>query len=77
MDDTSIILLYSDEPHLPLLGIDLLQFNGGKKHLIVMDFQPSTTTSSNNSTSTSDLPRVVKDETDWLLRPIREWYPLL
>ena len=28
------------DQNLPLLGIDLLQFNGGKKHLTVIDFQP-------------------------------------
>jgi len=26
--------------NLPILGVDLLQFNGGKKNLVVIDFQP-------------------------------------
>lgn len=56
----------SPEYNLPVLGIDLIQFHGGKKHLAVMDFQPI---------QESEGDHACKYE--YLLAPIRDQYPSL
>ena len=56
------------EYNLPVLGIDLLQFQGGKKHLAVMDFQPI---------HESQEDHVVPNYEELFLKPIRDQYPLL
>lgn len=57
-------LWYPDPKYnLPVLGIDLLQFHGGKKHLVVIDFQP--------------LEERSADKYEHLLKPIRDEYPSL
>lgn len=56
------------EYNLPVLGIDLLQFQGGKKHLAVMDFQPI---------HESQEGHAVSNYEELLLKPIRDQYPLL
>lgn len=52
--------------NLPLLGIDLLQFNGGKKHLAVIDFQPIQVTEEEHAC-----------KYEHLIQPIRDSYPSL
>ena len=54
------------EYNLPVLGIDLIQFNGGKKHLAVMDFQPVQETEDQHASAY-----------EHLLEPIRDQYPSL
>lgn len=54
-------LWYPHDQSLPVLGIDLLQFNHAKKHLCIVDFQP--------------LSDSVKF--DHLLQPVRQRYPSL
>lgn len=56
------------EYNLPVLGIDLLQFHGGKKHLAVMDFQPI---------HESQEGHAVPNYEELLLKPIRDQYPSL
>jgi len=54
-------LWYPHDQSLPVLGVDLLQFNNAKKHLCVVDFQP--------------LSENV--QFDHLLDPVRQRYPSL
>lgn len=54
------------EYNLPMLGIDLLQFNGGKKHLAVVDFQP-----------VQESEEAHASTYEHLMEPIREQYPCL
>eukprot|EP00545_Synedropsis_sp_CCMP1620_P000883 CAMPEP_0119011270 /NCGR_PEP_ID=MMETSP1176-20130426/5565_1 /TAXON_ID=265551 /ORGANISM="Synedropsis recta cf, Strain CCMP1620" /LENGTH=301 /DNA_ID=CAMNT_0006964069 /DNA_START=179 /DNA_END=1084 /DNA_ORIENTATION=+ len=54
------------EYNLPLLGIDLLQFHGGKKHLAVVDFQPVQETEEQHAA-----------KYEHLMQPIRDQYPAL
>jgi len=56
-------------PDLPVLGIDLLQFHGGTRHLCVVDFQPIHNEKSKNSNNHHY-------EQEWL-QPIRDQYPSL
>lgn len=57
----------SPEYNLPVLGIDLIQFHGGKKHLAVMDFQPIQESEGENHAC----------KYEYLLAPIRDQYPSL
>lgn len=59
--------LWYPRTNLPVLGIDLLQFNNQKKHLTVVDFQPI----HNDDESSHDLPY------EHLLESIRSLYPSL
>lgn len=54
-----------DDSLAPVLGVDLLQFNHGKKHLCIVDFQPVTKTEH------------AEYSFDHLLEPIRSQYPSL
>ena len=56
------------EYNLPVFGIDLLQFHGGKKHLAVMDFQPI---------HEKPEQHAVPNYEDLWLVPIRNQHPLL
>jgi Ferredoxin-dependent bilin reductase len=62
-------LWYPNEDSLqPVLGIDLLQFNHGKKHLCIVDFQPVTKEKQYSE---------VANNFEHLLEPIRNQYPSL
>jgi Ferredoxin-dependent bilin reductase len=62
-------LWYPNEDSLqPVLGIDLLQFNHGKKHLCIVDFQPVTK---------EDQFPYIANNFEQLLEPIRNQYPSL
>ena len=52
---------YPHDPRMPVLGVDLLQFNHAKKHLCIVDFQP--------------LSDTIKF--GHLLEPVRSQYPSL
>jgi 15,16-dihydrobiliverdin:ferredoxin oxidoreductase len=59
----------SPEYNLPVLGIDLIQFHGGKKHLAVMDFQPIQDSEEEGENHACKY--------EYLLAPIRDQYPSL
>jgi 15,16-dihydrobiliverdin:ferredoxin oxidoreductase len=54
------------EYNLPMLGIDLIQFHGGKKHLAVVDFQPIQQEEEQHAATY-----------EHLMEPIRNQYPSL
>jgi 15,16-dihydrobiliverdin:ferredoxin oxidoreductase len=60
------------EYDLPVLGIDLLQFHAGKKHLTVIDFQPIHEHDFRHSSSSWS-----SDQDDHVLANIRNQFPIL
>eukprot|EP00546_Thalassionema_frauenfeldii_P022272 CAMPEP_0178907588 /NCGR_PEP_ID=MMETSP0786-20121207/7453_1 /TAXON_ID=186022 /ORGANISM="Thalassionema frauenfeldii, Strain CCMP 1798" /LENGTH=298 /DNA_ID=CAMNT_0020579401 /DNA_START=142 /DNA_END=1038 /DNA_ORIENTATION=+ len=63
-------LWYPDPKYnLPVLGVDLLQFGGGKRNLVVIDFQPIQ--EDNGATS------VAHEKYDQYLKQIRDQFPSL
>mmetsp|Transcript_18889 Transcript_18889/g.27941 ORF Transcript_18889/g.27941 Transcript_18889/m.27941 type:complete len:331 (-) Transcript_18889:65-1057(-) len=64
-------LWYPDPKYnLPVLGIDLLQFAGGKRNLVVIDFQPI-------QEKDDQAPKFAHKEYDHFLKPIRDGFPSL
>jgi hypothetical protein len=61
---------YPTNTYVPVLGIDLLQFNHGKKHLCIVDFQPILESNHRNSNNEN-----INYES--VLKPIRDQYPSL
>lgn len=59
-------LWYPRDRNVPLLGIDFLQFNHGKKHLCIVDFQPM-------GAKEQDHDALYEHR----IRPIRDQYPSL
>ena len=58
--------LWYPRANLPVLGVDLLQFNKGTRHLTVVDFQPIQTTEDQHDA-----------KYEHLMQPIRDEYPSL
>lgn len=64
-------LWYPDPKYnLPVLGIDLLQFGGGKKNLVVIDFQPI-------QEKKDSAQNFAHENYDHFLKPIRDEFPSL
>jgi 15,16-dihydrobiliverdin:ferredoxin oxidoreductase len=58
--------LWYPRANLPVLGIDFLQFNNGKRHLTVVDFQPIQSSEGQHDANY-----------EHLMQPIRDKYPSL
>ena len=65
-------LFYPRNTLLPVLGVDLLQFNHGKKTLCIVDFQPVLT-----PTPSADEAYINSDYYESKLKLIRDQYPTL
>ena len=72
-------LFYPRNTLLPVLGVDLLQFNHGKKTLCIVDFQPVVIPSSSIENNDDDTITITKNHEYYesKLKQIRDQYPSL